>query len=102
LPHLQELWNENRNTTGFSMAVIGLREPNDALVQFKQDRGYTMPFVSDEDESVYGLFGLDGAIPHTCLLQNGVVRFSIAGYDENRFQQLKQHLGATLGLPETH
>ena len=92
LPHLQKIWEENRNAAGFSMAVIGLGEPNHALVQFKKDNGYTMPFVSDEDECIYNLFGLDGAIPHTCLLQNGTVRLSIRGYDENRVQRLRQHL----------
>ena len=45
---------------------------------------------------VYRLFGLDGAVPHTCLLQNGAIRLSIAGYHENRLDELKQHVGANL------
>ena len=83
------------------MVVVGLREPNGALVEFKEDNGYTMPFAPDEDGAVYNLFGLDGAIPHTCLLQNGTIRLSVAGYDENRLDELRQHLAATLKQPAT-
>jgi thiol-disulfide isomerase/thioredoxin len=96
MPHLQEIWEQNRDDPRFSMVVIGVREPNDALVGFKNNNGYTMPFAADKDGFVYSLFGLDGAIPHTCLLQNGAIRLSIAGYHENRLYELKQHVEATL------
>jgi hypothetical protein len=101
MPHLQKIWDAYENDPRFTMVVVGF-EPNGALVKFKKDNGYTIPFASDEIGAVYNLFGLDGAIPHTCLLQNGTVRLSIAGYHENRLDELRRHLASILKPTATH
>ncbi|MCO6043184.1 TlpA family protein disulfide reductase [Aeoliella sp. ICT_H6.2] len=102
MPHLQKIWEENREDPRFSMVIVGLGEPIGALIEFKEENLYTMPFASDESGTIYSQFGLDGTIPHTCVLQHGRIGLSITGYDENRLDELNQYLEATLRQSPGH
>jgi peroxiredoxin len=99
MPKLQEIWDDNRENPNFGMVVVGLREENGTLARFKDEHRYTIPFATDTDGSIYKLFDLDGAIPHTCLLKRGAVQLSIAGYDERRLDGLARLLAT--GLADT-
>jgi thiol-disulfide isomerase/thioredoxin len=94
LPLLQEIWDQNRHEPFFSMAIVGLNERADTLVSFKNEANYSMSFVPDPNGSLYKLFGLDGygAIPYTCLLENGRICKTIPGFDKDRLIELKQYL----------
>lgn len=96
MPRLQKIWEDNRDDPNFGMVVVGLREENDTVAKFKDENRYTIPFATDTDGSIYKLFQLDGAIPHTCLLHKGKVQLSIAGFDEKRLDGLERLLKTQL------
>ena len=64
LPHLQAVWNEFRNDDDFRMLVVGREESDDSVKAFQQKHGFTFPFASDPDKTVYSKFASESIPPY--------------------------------------
>jgi peroxiredoxin len=96
LPHLQKLWDKNRDTSDFSMLVVGREETNASVAAFKTEHGYSFPIAADPERSAYSLYAKD-LIPRTYLIaRDGTICFATTGFYESDFERLKKELANQL------
>jgi peroxiredoxin len=96
LPHLQELWDKNRNTPNFLMLVVGREETNASLAAFKVEHGYSFPIAADPERSVYSLYAKE-LIPRTYLIaRDGTICSATTGFYEEGFDELNKELANQL------
>ena len=59
LPHLQEIWQANRDRNDFAMLVVGREETNESVAAFRTTHEYTFPIAADPERFVYSLYATD-------------------------------------------
>ncbi len=92
LPHLQKLWEDNRDNGDFSLLVIGREETSESVATFRSKQGYTFPMASDPEATVYSRYAKI-LIPRTYLVSpNGKICFACAGLSEEDLTDLKREL----------
>lgn len=80
LPYLQELWNENKHRTNFSLIVIGREETDEQVKAFKKKHGFSFPMAADPEGAVFALFSKE-FIPRTYIIsREGKVCASTTGF----------------------
>jgi peroxiredoxin len=95
-PHLQKLWDNNRDNADFGMIVIGREETNESVSAFQLEHGYSFPMASDPDRSVYSLYAKE-LIPRTYLLSpDGIICFASTGFYEEDMTNLQAELAKQL------
>jgi peroxiredoxin len=96
LPHIQEMWDANRNRADFALVVVGREETAEKLTAFKAERGYTFPIASDPDRALYSRYAKE-LIPRTYLIApDGTIRFASTGFSEERLAELREELAKQL------
>ncbi len=96
LPHVQKLWDDNRDNGDFALIVIGREETNESVIAFQSKHGYSFPMASDPERSVYSLYATE-FIPRTYLVSpDGRIRFAFTGFDEDDMTQLQSELAKQL------
>jgi len=96
LPHLQELWDDNRDHGDFALMVIGREETNESVTEFQEKHGYTFPMASDPERASYALFAAE-LIPRTYLVsRDGKICFASGGFHEKDMARLQKELAKQL------
>jgi peroxiredoxin len=96
LPHLQELWDDNRDKGDFALIVIGREETNESLTAFQSKHAYSFPMASDPERSVYSLYAKE-LIPRTYLVsRDGKICFACTGFHEEDWARLQSELAKQL------
>jgi peroxiredoxin len=96
LPHVEEIWQANRDRTDFVLVVVGREETAEKLIAFKAEHGYTFPIAADADRSVYSRYAKE-LIPRTYLITpDGTIRFASTGYSQDRLAELQEELAKQL------
>lgn len=96
LPHLQKLWDDNRENGDFALIVIGREETNESVTAFQSKHGYSFPMASDPERSVYSLYAKE-LIPRTYLVsRDGRICFASAGFYEEDMPKLQRELAKQL------
>jgi len=92
LPHVQKVWDENRNQGDFALIVIGREETDESVAEFRSRHGYTFPMASDPQRSVYSLYA-EELIPRTYLVSpDGKICFASTGFREQDLAGLEREL----------
>jgi peroxiredoxin len=93
LPHLQELWNEHKGRTDFTLLVIGREETDEKVKAFKKKRGFSFPMAADPEGAVFSLFAKE-RIPRTYIIsKEGRVCWSTTGFaGEEQFAEIRTAL----------
>lgn len=92
LPHIQELWDDNRDNGDFALIAIGREETNESLIAFQSKRGYSFPMAADPERASYSLFAAE-LIPRTYLLsRDGTICFASSGFTEEDMARLQMEL----------
>lgn len=92
LPHIQELWDENRDNGDFVLIAIGCEETNDSVTAFQSKYGYTFPMAADPEHATYSLFAAE-LIPRTYLVsRDGTICFASTGFYEEDMARLQSEL----------
>jgi peroxiredoxin len=96
LPHLQKLWDDNRDNGDFALIVIGREETNESVTAFRSKNGYTFPVASDPERAIYSLFATE-LIPRTYLVSSeGRICFTSTGFYEEDMARLQKELAKQL------
>jgi peroxiredoxin len=97
LPHVQAVWEANRERADFTLLAISREEIVETVAAFKTKHGYTFPIASDTDRSVYSRYAKE-FIPRTYLIgPDGMVRFASSGFSEEHLAELQEELAKQLG-----
>lgn len=89
LPHIQQIWAENKSRKRFRVLVIGREETTEAVRAYRDKNGFTLPMAADPDRAVYSLFAKE-AIPRTLVVSpDGRIVYSKAGFYEEDLVELK-------------
>ncbi len=89
LPELEKFYRQNARKNVVVLAIGDEQEP--VVSSFPETRGYTFPFLSDNDGAVSGYFGIS-VIPTTVAIdQSGRIAGSIVG--DASSDQLRQMIG---------
>ncbi len=92
LPHIQELWDDNRDNSDFALIVIGRKETNDSVTAFQLKHAYSFPMASDPSGSVYSFYAKE-LIPRTFLVsRDGKICFTSTGFNEEDMVRLQKEL----------
>jgi len=98
LPHIQELWDDNRDNDDFVLIVIGREETNESVTAFRSNNSYTFPVASDPSGSVYSLYAKE-LIPRTYLVtRDGRICFASTGFYEKDMARLQKELAKQLRI----
>lgn len=97
LPHIQaEIYNKYKNNPKFRLLIFGRQHTAKEVADFKNAQGFSMPFLSDLDRSVYDLFA-EKYIPRNFLINaEGKIVFSSTGFKESEFETLKELIKSDL------
>ncbi len=96
LPHVQKLWDDNRDNSNFALIAIGRKETKESIIAFQSKHGYTFPLAADSDRTAYSLFAKT-LIPRTYLVsRDGKICFSSTGFREKDIEQLESELAKQL------
>lgn len=96
LPHVQKLWDDNRDNGDFALIVIGREETNESVTAFQSKHGYSFPMASDPERSVYSLYAKE-LIPRTYLVSpDGKICFASTGFYEEDTAKLQRELAKQL------
>ena len=90
LPHLQTIWDSNREDGAFSMIVIGRQETPESVAAFQKKHHFTFPMAADPERSIYTLFAKE-LIPRTFLVSpDGKICFASHGYVKQDIAELRR------------
>lgn len=96
LPHIQKLWDDNRENGDFALIVIGREETNESVAEFQSKHGYTFPMAADPERAAYSLFATQ-LIPRTYLVsREGRICFASTGFYEEDMARLQEELADQL------
>ncbi len=88
LPHVEQIWTENKNNSRFRLLVIGREETMEAVRDFRSKNGFSFPIAADPDRAVYSLFAKE-SIPRTLIVSpEGQVVYSKAGFTKEDLAEL--------------
>ena len=88
LPHIERIWEANKNDEHFRLLVIGREETTDSVREYRDENGFTFPIAADPDRSVYSLFANE-LIPRTIVVSpDGRIVYSKAGFYEDDLNEL--------------
>ncbi len=88
LPHVEQIWEANKNNARFRLLVIGREETIEAVRDYRTKNGFSFPIASDPDRSVYSLFASE-SIPRTLVISpDGKIVYSKAGFMEDDLVEL--------------
>ncbi len=94
LPHIEQIWVENRNNGSFRLLVIGREESIESVREFRDKNGFSFPIAADPDRAVYSLFANE-SIPRTLIVSpDGFVVYSKVGFYEEDLDELNAVLEA--------
>jgi peroxiredoxin len=97
LPHVQEIWEANRNRSDFALVVVGREETAEKLAAFKAEHGYTFAIAADPNRAVYSRYAKE-LIPRSYLIaSDGRICFVSTGFSEDRLSELREQLAKQLG-----
>jgi len=98
LPHIQKLWDDNRENDDFVLIAIaiGREDTNESVTAFQSKHGYTFPMASDPQRASYSLFAAE-LIPRTYLVsRDGTICFTSTGFYEEESARLQRELAKQL------
>jgi peroxiredoxin len=96
LPHIEKIWLDNKQNPDFKLLAIGREESSDALLRFREKRGFTFPICADPDSTIFSLFANE-SIPRTLIVaSDGRIVYSQIGFVEEDLSELKSVLAAQL------
>jgi len=96
LPHVQKLWDANREKNHFALVVIGREETKESVTEFQAKHGYSFPMAPDPERSVYSLYAKE-FIPRTYLVsRDGKICFASTGFHEEEMTRLQKELAKQL------
>jgi len=98
LPHIQKLWDDNRENDDFVLIAIaiGREDTNESVAAFQSKHGYTFPMASDPQRASYSLFAAE-LIPRTYLVsRDGTICFTSTGFYEEESARLQRELAKQL------
>jgi peroxiredoxin len=106
LPHIEQIWNDNRGRGNFQLLVVGREESQETVREFRTKNGFTFPIAADPDRAVYSLFARE-SVPRTIVVSpEGLVVYSQAGFYEHDLVQLKavidEQLDGVAAVAERH
>jgi peroxiredoxin len=88
LPHIERIWEANKNDEHFRLLVIGREETTDSVREYRDKNGFTFPIAADPDRSVYSHFANE-SIPRTMIVSpDGRIVYSKAGFYEDDLNEL--------------
>ena len=88
LPHIERIWEANKNDEHFRLVVIGRGETTDSVREHRGKNGFSFPIAADPDRSVYSLFAKE-LIPRTIIVSpEGRIVYSKAGFYEDNLNEL--------------
>jgi len=100
LPHLQTLWDANREQRTFAMIVIGREETNESVTAFQEKHHFTFPMAADPERSIYSLFAKE-LVPRTFLVSSdGKICFASHGFVKQDIAELQREIGKQIRLAE--
>ena len=69
LPHIEKIWEDNRESGKLRVLIIGLEETLDSVKRFREENEMSLPFASDEAGEIFALFAKPQAlIPRTIIV----------------------------------
>jgi len=96
LPHMQKLWDANRDNDDFVLLIIGREETNEAVKEFRSIHRYSFPMASDPERSAFSLYAKE-LIPRTYLVsRDGTICFASTGFYEKDLVRLELELAKQL------
>lgn len=96
MPHLQRIADGFADRKDVVFVVVGRGESQETLDAFASKNEYRLPFVADEDESIYLEFAKT-IIPRTYVLdQTGTIRFEIIGFNQAKLAELDAKISELL------
>jgi peroxiredoxin len=96
MPHLQKIWDDNRDNGALALIVIGREETDESVIAYQAKHGYSFPMASDPERSVYSFYATK-YIPRTYLVSpDGRIRFASTGLSEDKMTQLQSELAKQL------
>lgn len=99
LPHIEQIWAENRDNQNFQLIVIGREESHAKVLEYRQKKGFTFPIAGDPERQVYSLFARE-SIPRTVVVSpEGTIVYSSAGFYEADIEQLMSVLSEQMAAP---
>lgn len=98
LPHVQKLWDANRENAGFALIVIGREETDESITRFRMEHSYSFPMAADPDRSAYSLYAKE-LIPRTYLIaRDGKICFASTGFYDGGAEKLELELAKQLRM----
>jgi peroxiredoxin len=92
LPHIEQIWLAHKDNENFNLLVIGREETTQAVLQYRDQNGFSFPIAADPDREVYSLFAKE-VIPRTLVVSpEGKVVYSRSGFHEEDLGELKSVL----------
>ncbi|HUE72884.1 MAG TPA: redoxin domain-containing protein [Pirellulaceae bacterium] len=89
LPHIEQIWSENRGNDNLRLVVIGREESLEAVQEYRAKNGFTFPIAADPDRRVFSLFATE-SIPRTFVVSpRGIIVYSQAGFADTDIVQLR-------------
>jgi len=89
LPHIEQIWAENKSRKRFRLLAIGREETTEAVRAYRDKNGFSFPIAADPDRAVYSLFAKE-SIPRTLVVSpDGRIVYSKAGFYEDDLDELK-------------
>lgn len=96
LPHLQRIADRFADRKDVVFVVVGREESQETLDAFASQNEYRLPFVADEDGSVYLEFAKT-MIPRTYVIDHtGTIRFEIIGFNQEMLTELEAKISELL------
>lgn len=98
LPHIQRIWEENKDNEQFALIVIGCKETDESVKAFQAKNGYSFPLAADPDGSQYGRYA-QRILPNTFIIApDGRIVYAAAGFEEVDAEALRSELNRQLAL----
>ena len=96
LPHIQRLWDDNRDNGDFVLLAIGREETSESVTAFQSKHGFTFPMAPDPECTSYSLFAKE-LIPRMYLIsRDGRICFASTGFYERDMESLESELAKQL------
>lgn len=96
LPHLQEIWDNNRENSDFAMIVVGREETDESVATFQSNHKFTIPMASDPEQAAYSLYA-KRLLPRTYLIsRQGEMCFLSDFLDDEDLSLLRKELAVQL------
>lgn len=97
LPVLQEnVYKRYKDNKDFVLVVLGREEDAEKLRKFAKDNNFDLPFASDMDREIFGLYAKESIPRNVIIDKEGKISIQSIGYKDQEFKKMEEHVAGLL------